>query len=95
MHDDPTHRPVERGARNVPWTGDDAHGSMRYLPLYEANKDVRDEEAFKAVDVNNDGELQEDEVLHALTPEHPTHEKFHRALGFNTDSQQREQCAQQ
>jgi len=62
---------------------------------YEANKDARDEEAFRVVDVNNDGELQEEEVLNALTPEHPTHEKFHRALGFNTDLQQREQCAQQ
>ena len=62
---------------------------------YEANKDARDEEAFSVVDVNNDGQLEEQEVLNALTPEHPMHEKFHGALGFNTDSQQREQCAQQ
>ena len=41
MHDDPAHRPMERGTRDVPRAGDDAHGSIRYLPLYVANKDVK------------------------------------------------------
>ena len=41
MRDDPAHRPMERDTRDVPGADDGEHGSIRYLPLYVANKDVK------------------------------------------------------
>eukprot|EP00927_Polykrikos_kofoidii_P009181 TRINITY_DN13813_c0_g1_i1.p1 TRINITY_DN13813_c0_g1~~TRINITY_DN13813_c0_g1_i1.p1 ORF type:complete len:201 (-),score=30.42 TRINITY_DN13813_c0_g1_i1:92-694(-) len=51
---------------------------------YMENKDRRDKAAFQVVDVNRDGQLQQDEVLSALTPGTETHADFMAALGVMT-----------
>jgi len=52
---------------------------------YHANKAERDAEAFKAIDVNGDGQLVCEEVIKALTPDTEENQKMMRALGFQCD----------
>ena len=62
---------------------------------YESRREERNQAAFRALDTNNDGLLQLKEVVDALTPDHPASVSFHSALGFPTEAQHRERCAQQ
>eukprot|EP00440_Ansanella_granifera_P005215 gb/GFBE01005655.1/.p1 GENE.gb/GFBE01005655.1/~~gb/GFBE01005655.1/.p1 ORF type:complete len:317 (+),score=123.17 gb/GFBE01005655.1/:1-951(+) len=49
---------------------------------YEKNIDACHQAAFKVLDVNGDGKLQETEVVEALLHGHPKNEEFMRALGL-------------
>ena len=49
---------------------------------YEADKRNCDRKAFVKVDADNDGRLQEDEVVDALTPETAAWADMHSALGL-------------
>mmetsp|Transcript_68333 Transcript_68333/g.142417 ORF Transcript_68333/g.142417 Transcript_68333/m.142417 type:complete len:226 (-) Transcript_68333:29-706(-) len=52
---------------------------------YEKNRAEFNKKAFAVVDVNKDGRLQQEEVVNALTPQHPKNVEFHVALGLMTE----------
>jgi len=51
------------------------------LTNYLGNQAALNQRAFEVVDVAQDGLLQEQEVVDALTPKHPQNKKLHEALG--------------
>lgn len=53
------------------------------LDDYLANKEERDKEAFFVIDCNQDGMLQEKEVMEALLPETKKNSELMAALGFD------------
>jgi len=49
---------------------------------YNCNRDEHHQKAFKVLDINGDGRLQEAEVIEALLHGHPKNQEFIDALGF-------------
>ena len=55
-------------------------------PVPPENKEERNKKAFEVLDTSSDGKLQLSEVLDALIPDAPNHNKFLAALGFDLKS---------
>lgn len=54
------------------------------MAAYEQSKATLNKAAFAMLDLNKDGCLQQEEVVNALTPQHPKNVEFHVALGLMT-----------
>lgn len=57
------------------------------IKVYKANKDERDEEAFKVMDTSEDGKIQLDEFLATFHPDSAKQAELMVALGFMTEQE--------